>query len=405
MPPTKSKHSPEQPPLFSDEAAPAPAASSNLSLQIKAPKLAPAQQRFNKLLEKIERLTALLAQTQGLTSTFGPLYSSTLQPLQAQCDAARRDMVLWLDARLQNAGLTPALQRDVQAMVCALSEGMALAGDPAMRAAHDRHSPQSLADKEKAAADDIQDMLQRMAGVDVSDLNTGESVQDLLDAGMQRVRQRMLDEQEAQEARAAEAAAKRATQRVEKPRTAAYIKAQAQREDAQGALRTIYRQLASALHPDRETDEAERVRKTELMGQVNTAYERRDLMALLTLQLQCEQLDATAISRLTTEKMAALTTLLKEQAAALERDLFDEQERVEMAFGLSPQMPLNAAGLTLWLQSQAADLADAAAAMQADLLGVQTDAGLKRWIKLQKKTAKARDQRQALAPDFDEFFR
>ena len=383
-----------QAPLFSDEAAPPPTPSTDLSLQIKAPKLAPAQQRFNKLLEKIELLTQKLAQTQAMADTFRPVYSSTLQPLQARRDATLRKMVLWLDGRLQQKGLTPAVLRDAKALVCALSEGLALAGDAEMRALHDRHSPQSLPDKEKSAAEDLQDMMHRMAGVNVSDLNEGASAQDLLHAGMERVRQQMADEQAEKEARA------RAS-RESKPRSAAQQKALARQQDAQGALRSIYRQLASALHPDREPDALERVRKTGLMGQVNAAYARRDLMALLTLQLRFEQIDATAISRMTADKMAALTLLLKEQAAALEENLFASMARVQDEFGLSPFTPVTAAGLTLELDAQALGLAEMVAMMQDDLHSVQTDAGLKRWIKMQKKVSAA----EAFDPDFECFFR
>jgi curved DNA-binding protein CbpA len=56
-------------------------------------------------------------------------------------------------------------------------------------------------------------------------------------------------------------------------------------------VREIYRKLASALHPDRETDEREREAKTALMQRVNQACEAQDLLALLQLQLQIEQID------------------------------------------------------------------------------------------------------------------
>ena len=391
QPMTKSQ---SQATLFSDDAAPAPAPSKSLSLQIKAPKLAPAQVRFNKLLEKIESLSKKLAQTQTMADTFRPVYNSTLQPLKLQYAAALREMVLWLDARVQQKGLTPAMRRDTQAIVCTLTEGLALAGDEEMRTLHDRHSPQSLADKEKSAADDIQDMMQRMTGVDVSDLNEGGSVEDLLHVSMERVRQQMLDEQAEKEARAK-------ARQASKPRSAAQKKAHDQQQDAQGALRTIYRQLASALHPDREPDALERVRKTELMGQVNAAYGQRDLMALLMLQLRCEQIDASAISRLTTEKMAALTLLLKEQAAALERDVHVAVSKVQHEFDLSPFTLVTAVGLTLELDAQASGLVETLAEMQDDLRSVQNDAGLKRWVKMQKKMFKAEE----LEPDFGSFFR
>ena len=388
-----------QPPLFSDEAAPPPAASTDLSLQIKAPKLAPAQLRFNKLLEKIEQLTARLAQTQAAADSFRPVYSSTLQPLQARFETSLREMVWWLDARLQKKGLTPAVLRDAKAMLCNLSQDLALAGDADMRAIHDRHSPDSLAEKEKLHAEDVRAMMQGMAGRDASelgdlgDLGEGLSAQDMLHAGMERLRQKMLQDQADREAQAQ-------ARKAAKPRSAAQQKAQAQQQDAQGTLRTIYRQLASALHPDREPDALERVRKTELMGQVNAAYERRDLMALLTLQLRFEQLDATAISRMAADKLAALSLLLKEQAAAVEAELFACSDRVQHEFGLSPFTPVTAAGLARELEAQAQGLSDDVAMMQEDLLAVQTDAGLKRWLKAQKKLSRQSDD----LPDFGGFY-
>lgn len=381
---------------MSDKSALIP--SSGLSLQVEAPKLAPAQLRFNKLLAKVERLAQRLAETQAMADTFRPVYNGRLQPLAAKRDATLREMVLWLDARVQRKGLNPTLLRDTKAVLCGLCEGLAMAGDMAMRAVHDRNSPQSLEDKEKAAADGLQVMMQRMAGVDVDDLNTRESVQEVLNASMERVRLQMMKEQAAQGARNQ---AKAAAKLTSKPRSAAQIKALALHQDAQGALRTIYRQLASALHPDREPDEGERARKTSLMGQANAAYARRDVMALLTLQLRCEQIDQAAVSRLTTDKMAALTRLLKDQATAAEEDLFAAEDRVYAEFALSPYTPVTEAGLLRHLESVALALEEAVALMQEDLQAVQSDAGLKGWLKLQKKMAKAND----FEPDFGEFFR
>jgi hypothetical protein len=47
--------------------------------------------------------------------------------------------------------------------------------------------------------------------------------------------------------------------------------------------------LVAALHPDREPDEQERKRKTELMQRVNTSYGKKYLLLLLELQLEIEQ--------------------------------------------------------------------------------------------------------------------
>ena len=96
--------------------------------------------------------------------------------------------------------------------------------------------------------------------------------------------------------------------------------ATSQAQDADGALRTLYRQLASALHPDREPDVQEQLRKTALMKEANAAYERRDLLALLQLQLRADLADGDKVATLAQEKLAALTTLLKERVAVLKRE-------------------------------------------------------------------------------------
>ena len=365
------------PPLLPDPSPPVPAPTFDLSLQITAPKLALAQRQFDQLVVKVERLTQRLAETQAIADTHRPRYHSRLQPLVAQSNAAAHEMVRWLDARVQQNGLTPTMLRGTKAMLCALSEGLALAGNAAMRALHDRYSRQSLADKQQAVADDMQNLVQRMAGVHVGDRNPGKS------------------------ARAAKKQAKARAQHVGKPRSAAQITAHTQQQDAQGVLRTIYRQLASALHPDRERDEGEHVRKTKLMGQVNAAYQRRDLMALLTLQLCCDQPGTTAIWRLTTEKMTTLTRLLQAQAAAVEQDLVLTVSRVHQEFALSPDTLLTEEGLTLELDNQAFQLQTVLASMHDDLQTVQSDTGLKRWLKKQAKISRL----NGVGPDFDGLFR
>jgi len=79
--------------------------------------------------------------------------------------------------------------------------------------------------------------------------------------------------QRQQQADEARKAAKRAARKALK-KPAAHQLTQAQQMDARSAIRTIFRQLASALHPDREPDAQARERKTALMSEVNAAYEK-----------------------------------------------------------------------------------------------------------------------------------
>ena len=64
--------------------------------------------------------------------------------------------------------------------------------------------------------------------------------------------------------------------------------ARAQRNEQvrRASLETIYRQLVKLLHPDLEPDPEARRHKEVLMQQITAAYAKRDLHALLRLQLE-----------------------------------------------------------------------------------------------------------------------
>jgi len=168
-------------------------------------------------------------------------------------------------------------------------------------------------------------------------------------------------------------------------------RAEQQTLDAQSALRTVYRQLASALHPDRETDPAERARKTALMSEANAAYERRDLVTLLQLRLRAEHLDEGAVTRMAKEKIEALTVLLKEQATALQHDVWTLEQQMREAFDLPPGASISAASLQRQLRDRQQAIQFEIVQMRRDLTRVRDDAQLKRWLK----------EQTAMAGDFD----
>jgi len=187
--------------------------------------------------------------------------------------------------------------------------------------------------------------------------------------------------------RAAADEAARASRKANRKKSAAQLKAEArakaQTEDATGALRTIYRQLVSALHPDRETDHAEQLRKTALMKEANAAYEKRDLLALLQLQLRADLVDASQMASMAKEKLAALTALLKDRVKVLTQELFMAEQRIMDEFNLPIYATVSATALRRHLAEQELDLREEIDIMKQDLALVQDDARFKRWLKEQ----------------------
>jgi hypothetical protein len=86
-------------------------------------------------------------------------------------------------------------------------------------------------------------------------------------------------------------------------------------------VRDIFRKLASALHPDRETDSAKRGRKTALMQRANVAYAANDLLGLLELQLEANQIDQTGLDNLDDDRIKQYNRILDGQAGEIKAEI------------------------------------------------------------------------------------
>ncbi|MCY7371919.1 MAG: hypothetical protein LH479_13940, partial [Polaromonas sp.] len=169
-----------QPDLFNDHPADAQAdANADASAQTTRPtgtalrlggpgtagvKLSPAQKRFNSLLARIDKLKAQIADLQAVTDAHRNVYQATLAPLRKQLRLHMRTLALWLNERLQGKGMTPAQSRTAHEIFYGVCEGLAADGDEEMRALHDKHSPQRLQKKRRAAAANIQAKMEDLLG-------------------------------------------------------------------------------------------------------------------------------------------------------------------------------------------------------------------------------------------------
>ncbi|NTW24972.1 MAG: hypothetical protein HGA37_09745 [Lentimicrobium sp.] len=88
-------------------------------------------------------------------------------------------------------------------------------------------------------------------------------------------------------------------------------------------FRSIYIALAKVLHPDTEADETLKAEKEEIMKKVISAYEQKDLPALLKLEMAWVHKTAEHLEKLTDEKLKIYISALKEQAADLEEEKLD----------------------------------------------------------------------------------
>lgn len=355
--------------------------------------LSPAAKAFNLQLARIDKLKSQLQDLDALSLSHRNALHQLLTPLQKRHAQRMREMALWLDERLAGKALSALQRQTAQQIVCGLAKTLAQDGDAGMAALHDRHSPQTLAQQDQERADALRAQLETALGEPLDAAHDAASADELLRAGMERLRQSVNEEQER---RAAAAQARKARK---KP-GAARSKAQALVADAETTLRQLFRQLASALHPDREPDAQARLQKTALMSEANAAYGRKDLVALMQIQQRVTLADPDVALRMTDDKLAALTLLLKQQVADLERQRAGRQSQLAGEFDVPYGLGLTPKTLQMVLQEQVFELEDALDLMERDLQRVKDDAGLKRWLTEQRKETRRMVQVRVMSDFF-----
>jgi hypothetical protein len=343
--------------------------------------LTPAQKRFNTLLSRVSQLSASIDTLEALSTQHRSSHLSAMAALQQQEDTARKNLLLYLDRCVQDAELTATQRRSATHIILGLCEALAHKNDgqvqDVFKQHHSEEDAQALAEEAREGAEHAKAVFEDLFGQPLhgaDDLHTAEAV---FEAGLRQYReqqQRLEDKRQAKKAK-------------KKP-AARQLKDAQQKMDANTALRTVYRQLASALHPDREPDEAERLRKTALMSEVNAAYDRKNLSELLKLQLQLAQIDSMALSRMADDKLNAMCLLLKEQVDALEEDEAQAQFEIRHYLGVNALDHISAESLARALAIQLRDKAHEVDTLERDLRRIQNEAELKRWLKEQAQLAK-----------------
>lgn len=103
------------------------------------------------------------------------------------------------------------------------------------------------------------------------------------------------------------------------------------------SVRSVYMELVKTFHPDLETDEAERRRKTAIMQQITEAYQEGRLLSLLKLQMEIEQIDRDKLESLDKNQLNYFNRILGQQVTDLEQQKTILQKQISDLCGLPYQ--------------------------------------------------------------------
>lgn len=350
------------------------------------PKLSAAQRKFNSLLKKIDKQRQTLLDWEAAMPGYQQRWHEEFLPLHAQYAERQLALLNALDHASDRVKLAKADRQTLQTVICELAA--ALMNGPHrehLKALYNKHSGGNFDDDERLENLILKDALEQVYDIKLDDDLDFNSPEELA----LHLQERLADEQKEQ------------SEKPQQDFTARKKKDQEHARQASKSLREVYRKLASALHPDRETDEAERQRKTVLMQRANKAYAERNLLELLELQLEAEHLDQAALQTMPDERLKHYNRILSEQYNEWVIEVSNIAFGFAQQFDIEPFTPVTLAnsashvnGALKALESQIDDL-------DGLLVEIDSPKGLKRWLKAER--AAMEDDLSSTFGEFDFF--
>ena len=174
-----------------------------------------------------------------------------------------------------------------------------------------------------------------------------------------------------------------------RPRKATAREARQAAEEAQlkQSVREIFRKLASSLHPDRETDPAERERKNALMQRANVAYAAEDLLGLLELQLETAQIDESALNSQGDTRIEQYNKVLDKQLKEVRREIAELESMFAFQLHLSGRGRITPATIERALSQDVEQMKANIAGIDEDLISFKESKPLKAFLKARARMA------------------
>lgn len=349
--------------------------------------LTKAQKLFNKLIKKIDGERKRLADWQAMIPRYQQKHAAELDPLARSYDVLRLEMVRLLDKAHGDKRFGKRDKEKISDIVCTMAGDLIAENDgEELKQIYNKHSGCDFDAELEAESETMKSVMEGLFGVDLGDdfdLRSPEKIMARLDEQMhQKLAQE--EQQGGQHFSDRPAARKKSAKALAKE-----AREQEEAQNVSQSIRDVYRKLASALHPDREQDIAERNRKTALMQRVNVAYGNKDLLTLLELQLEVEQIDQSAINTMSEDRLKYYNKILSEQSEELQQEVSAVMFSFGMRFNLPPAYVSSPDAAMRNLQHDIEDLQQDIAAIKDDLNSFQDFKNIKDLLRVYRRRPKS----------------
>lgn len=288
------------------------------------------QKLFNSLIKKIDKERKLLEAWQTTIPLYQQKQANEFAPQVKKHNELRTKLVHLFDQACPNKIFTKKERAALQDLICQIAGDLLDDNDDdELKRIYNKHSGSDFDAEIEEEKDAMKAAMETMLDMDLDDDIDFNSPEKLMAHLHEKMQEKLKSEAQFEQERLKER--KKTARELAKE-----AKEQEELQNISKSIRDVYRKLASCLHPDREQDETERNRKTALMQRVNTAYDSRNLLKLLELQLEVEQIDQATINTMTEERLTHYNLILTEQLAELRDEISALRFMLSMRFTIPP---------------------------------------------------------------------
>ena len=343
--------------------------------------LSKSQKLFNNLIKKIDAERKRLVTWQTMIPLYHQKHASEFAPLTQTLNELRAELVRLFDKASAEKLFNKNDKAKLKDMICTIAAELIVENDDEdLKRIYNKHSGGDIDAEIKEEKSAMKAMMQDILGVDLGDDFDFRSPESMMAHVSEKMRQKLEDEEQVRQDYQ-----KRNVKRKRSAKTLAReAKQEAEAQNISQSIREVYRKLASALHPDKEQDALERDRKTALMQRVNIAYNNKDLLKLLELQLEVEQIDQAAIDTITEERLKYYNKILAEQSKELRMEVSAVSDFFRIRFNIAPDVSLSPETAISSLEDDIKNIKKDISGLKDDLYLFQDLKNLKKHLKLYK---------------------
>ena len=271
------------------------------------------QQLFNKLTKRIETLEKDIVKEEERLTQLLQIHSKEIIPLEEKVANARIQLAITLEKAVEVNKFSKKQADHIRQTIVSLCDDafVDIEPTPEQEAFYDKWSDVPYHEEVDAATIEskemISDFMSHMFGmeIDMSDFDESEE-------GFANFQQKMKEQFEQSQQ----------SQKKTKKQQALEGAKKEEEEIKNKSIRSVYLALAKVLHPDTEMDPRLKIEKEEILKQVTVAYDQKDLVTLLKLEMAWVHKTSEHLEKLTEDKLKVYISALKQQAAELEREKY-----------------------------------------------------------------------------------